>query len=298
MSSIFFNEIKVLLSIAITLIAGSTAAFGNPQYQIQKTSSAEISAEEEKDFQEQIDSFFENSYSEIDTFAWSSSRINSGRIDCSYLFDTVKVALVDEALGKKYVHPFMGNITSDFGKRDFGFWHYGVDIKLNTGDTVKAAFDGIVRAVINDRYGYGNVVVIRHCWGVETIYGHLSKAMTKPNQKIKAGEVIGLGGNTGRSSGSHLHFEMRYYGEPFDPNYIIDFRNFTLKNDTLKLYKDNFAYLKLARTIVHHNVRKGDCLGKIARQYGVSINKICMLNGINAESVLRIGRRLIVRAVE
>jgi len=235
-------------------------------------------------------------YSEIDTFAWSKSRINSGKIDCSYLFDTVRIVLRDTSRNKYFVHPFKGYITSDFGKRDSWLWHYGVDIKLNIGDTVRAAFDGIVRAVLYDRDGYGRVVAVRHCWGVETIYGHLSKAIAVPNKKIKAGDVIGLGGRTGRASGSHLHFETRYYGEPFDPNIIIDFENFRLKSDTLKLYKDDFAYLDQVRKTVTHKIKKGDNLSSIAKRYRTTISRLCNLNGITPQTVLMIGKDLVVRA--
>ena len=91
--------------------------------------------------------------------------------------------------------------------------HYGLDIKVYVGDTIRAAFDGKVRVVKNQgRRGYGKYLVIRHDNGLETVYGHLSKQLVKENQLVKAGEVIGLGGNTGRSTGSHLHFETRFLG--------------------------------------------------------------------------------------
>ncbi len=282
----------LLMMIVVCIAAGNLHGTG---FQPQSIDSSEIENIDENDFQQRIDSLYDNAYSDIDTFAWSNSRVNSGRIDCSYLFDTVKIVIADTSRNRYYIHPFMGRITSNFGRRDSWLWHYGIDIKLNTGDSVLAAFDGIVRAVINDRYGYGRVVVIRHSWGLETIYGHLSKTMTVPNKKIKAGDVIGLGGRTGRASGSHLHFEMRYYGEPFDPNLIIDFENFRLKSDTLKLYKDDFAYLNQARKTVTHKIKKGDNLGSIAKRYRTTIKKICNLNDITPQTTLKIGRNLVVR---
>lgn len=292
-----------LLTICLLVFLTATGASGNEinplpvnkqsQLQVQND---EIDNIEENSFQQNMDSLFESVYSEIDTFAWNTSRVNSGRIDCSYLFDTVKIVLVDSSRNQFYVHPYIGYVTSNFGKRQTWMWHYGVDIKLNKGDTVRAAFDGIVRAVINDRYGYGRAVVIRHCWGLETIYGHLSKTNVNPYQKLRAGDVIGLGGNTGRSSGSHLHFEMRYYGEPFDPNIIIDFENFSLKMDTLRLFKDDFKYLTQLRTALYHNVRSGDNLGMIARKYGTSVSKLCYLNNITPKTILKIGRKILVRA--
>lgn len=85
--------------------------------------------------------------------------------------------------------------------------HNGLDIKVYIGDTIRAAFSGKVRMVKYERRGYGKYVVIRHENGLETVYGHLSKQIVDENQYVEAGEPIGLGGNTGRSTGSHLHFE-------------------------------------------------------------------------------------------
>src|SRR5574344_1714449 len=107
-------------------------------------------------------------------------------------------------------------ITSTFGPR-WGRMHKGLDIKVYTGDTISAAFDGRVRVVKYERRGYGNYIVIRHNNGLETIYGHLSKQLVREDQYVRAGEPIGLGGNTGRSTGSHLHFETRFLGQAINP---------------------------------------------------------------------------------
>lgn len=116
-------------------------------------------------------------------------------------------------------------VTSHYGYRaSFGRNHEGTDIKLYTGDTVRSAFNGKIRIVAYERGGYGNYVVIRHDNGLETVYGHLSKHLVKTNQTVRAGEPIGLGGNTGRSTGSHLHFETRFLGEHIDPEVLFDFR--------------------------------------------------------------------------
>lgn len=115
-------------------------------------------------------------------------------------------------------------VTSRFGYRPrFRRQHKGLDIKVYTGDTIYAAFDGKVRVTRYDAGGYGNYIVVRHPNGLETIYGHLSKQLVETNQEVKAGEPIGLGGNTGRSFGSHLHFETRVLGEAIDPALLFDF---------------------------------------------------------------------------
>ena len=234
----------------------------------------------------------------IDTsFAWDNKTINSGRFDYKMLGadDTIRIPLVDSSQNKIYVHPFANYVTSRFGLRGYQ-WHYGIDVKLRTGDPVKCVLDGIVRAIQYDRTGYGNVVVVRHHNGIETLYGHLSKVSVKANQPIAAGEIVGLGGNTGRSTGSHLHFEIRYYGEAFNPEYIIDFDDYALKNDTLVLTRDNFEYLTEARKTVYYTVRSGDNLSSIAKRYGTTVSNLCRLNGITPQTILRVGRRLVVRS--
>ncbi len=115
-------------------------------------------------------------------------------------------------------------VTSNFGQR-WGRLHAGLDIKVYIGDTIRSAFDGKVRITQYQASGYGYYVVIRHPNGLETVYGHLSKIIAKENQIVRAGEVIGLGGNTGRSTGSHLHFETRLCGTPINPALMFDFEN-------------------------------------------------------------------------
>jgi len=172
-----------------------------------------------------------------------------------------------------------------------GRYHYGIDVKLYTKDSVFNAFDGIVRV---SKYSktYGHVVVVRHFNGLETLYSHLSKRLVTPNQPVRSGEVLGLGGNTGRSYGSHLHFEVRYFGEPINPNDIIDFENFCVKNDTLYLNQQNFEYLIEARKAKYYTIRSGDTLSKIARRHGTTIRTLCRLNNMKETTILRIGRRL------
>jgi murein DD-endopeptidase MepM/ murein hydrolase activator NlpD len=251
-----------------------------------------------QDFNSLFDDFEDGNFMYIDTsFSWDNKKINSGRFDYRTLAssDEIKIPLVTSSLEKKYTHPFANYVTSRFGMRG-NRWHYGTDVKLKTGDPVKCAFDGIVRVIQYDRYGYGHVVVVRHHNGLETLYGHLSKVTVKVNDPIKAGDQVGVGGNTGRSTGSHLHFEIRYYGEPFNPEYIIDFDNYSLRNDTLVLTRNNFEYLTELRKTVYYTVRRGDTLSGIAKRHGTTVSRLCSLNGIKSTTTLRIGRSLIVRS--
>ncbi|MDR2728386.1 MAG: peptidoglycan DD-metalloendopeptidase family protein [Chitinispirillales bacterium] len=261
---------------------------------------AQFREEEGQDFSSLFDNLSDGGFMDIDTtYAWNNHTINSGRFDYRTLGpnDTIKIALADSAQRRYYAHPFNNYVTSKFGPRRY-MWHYGTDVKLNTGDTVHCAFDGVVRVIQYDRRGYGNVVVVRHHNGLETLYGHLYRVKVEVNQKIKAGDMVGLGGNTGRSTGAHLHFEIRYFGEPFSPEYIIDFENYVLKSDTLILTRDNFEYLTVQRQTVYHTIRRGDTLGAIARRYGTNINALCRMNGIKPRTTLSVGRRLVVRTAK
>ena len=184
-------------------------------------------------------------------------------------------------------------VTSHYGyRRSFRRQHYGTDIKVFIGDTIRAAFSGKVRVVSYERRGYGNYVVIRHPNGLETVYGHMSKNLVKPDQIVKAGEAIGLGGNTGRSTGYHLHLEFRYLGNPINPNDIVNFETHEIHKPVLVLNAQTFAYKAEIDKIRYWTVKKGDTLGRIAYRTGVSVNKLCSLNGITKNTVLRIGRKI------
>ena len=194
--------------------------------------------------------------------------------------------------------------------------HQGVDLPLKTGDPVYATFCGRVRISQYNKGGYGNLVIIRHDNGLETYYGHLSERMVEPGQWVEAGQIIGLGGSTGRSTGPHLHFETRYYGQSFDPERLIDFKNGTLSRETFLLKKSFFSIYSNAgqdfedeianeeqdkkeaaekAAMKYYKIRSGDTLGGIARRYGTTVTNICRLNGIKSTTVLRIGRSLRVR---
>lgn len=182
-------------------------------------------------------------------------------------------------------------VTSDFGER-WGRVHKGLDIKVNIGDSIGAAFDGKVR-VVKYEAGYGRYIVIRHYNGLETVYGHLSKQLVEEGQNVSAGDIIGLGGNTGRSYGSHLHFETRFLGIALDPSDMFDFPNQDIVTDTYVFRKNKSNSPKVAKsTGVYYRVRKGDTLTGIAASKRVSVASICRLNKIKENSPLKIGQDL------
>lgn len=214
-------------------------------------------------------------------------------------------------------------ITSNFGSR-WGRQHKGIDLKVYIGDTIRSAFSGKVRMVKYERGGYGKYVVIRHANGLETIYGHLSKQLVEENQVVRAGEVIGLGGNTGRSTGSHLHFETRLCGVALNPAILFDFRAQDVVADSYLFRKNTYmaesseanrlrgkigngsytreevqgemAYEPETEQAVeekqYHKVAKGETLSAIAKKRGVTVSSLCKLNRISKRSRLRPGQIL------
>lgn len=269
--------------------------------------------------------------SEFFNTCWDEEKPNPFHVMPSDIEDDVTICVVDSL--SEYHCPYQTKVYSPFGYRH-GRGHMGVDLPLKTGTPVKAAFSGKVRV---SRYyrGYGNLVIIRHENGLETFYGHLSRRDVKPGDWVTAGDVIGLGGSTGRSTGAHLHFETRYQGYAFDPQWLIDFesgilrhRLFVLKKrylnaasryvpesdeeDYLIMQEDSVAYSARAAEIAareaeearkaaelakaqYHKIKSGDTLGALAVKYHTTVKKICSLNGITPTTTLRIGRSLRVR---
>ena len=219
-------------------------------------------------------------------------------------------------------------VTSNFGSR-WGRSHKGLDIKVYIGDTIRAAFSGKVRIVRYEAGGYGNYVVIRHSNGLETIYGHLSKQLVSENETVRAGEPIGLGGNTGRSTGSHLHFESRLCGVALNPALFFDFRNQDVVADQVLFRKDTYdrdsnlatrergkignggytrdqIYGEVGHSEepastavrqaanqperVYYKVVKDDTLESIAQKCGVTVEKLCSLNGYRKNQRVRPGQ--------
>ena len=229
-------------------------------------------------------------------------------------FDILKVHYVhdrtinpDTIVLGNYVHPAKHKATSMYGvKRRRGRTHWGVDIPFPEGTPVVAAFDGIVRVSAYNNGGYGNLVVVRHDNNLETYYAHLLRRWVNPGQVVKAGDTLGLGGNTGRSRGNHLHFETRYLGTHFNPARIIDFQNHKLACDTLyiggKVIKTNtdavasnaVSSQEGGTAPVYITVRKGDTLGHLAKKHKTTVDRIKKLNNMKSD-FLREGQRLRVR---
>ena len=254
--------------------------------------------------------------SEKDVFEnnWDTTVSNPYKLEQANLPYSWSIWLVDSL--DQYKCPFQGDIhpRGKFGPRR-GRRHQGVDIPLKTGDPIYAAFTGKVRM---SKYlgGYGNVVVIRHENGIETFHGHLSKRMVEEGDRVNAGDVIALGGSTGRSTGPHLHFETRYQGFAFDPQWLIDFKTGDLRHRLFVLKKKYFSPYsnyeqdfedewkneeddkreEAERAAMRwHTIKSGDTLGRIAINNGTTVSAICKLNGITPKTVLKIGRRIRVR---
>lgn len=222
-------------------------------------------------------------------------------------------------------------VTSHYGyRRRFRKQHFGTDIKVYVGDTIYAAFSGKVRIVEFNRGGWGKYVLIRHANGLETLYGHMSKQLVRPNQEVKAGEPIGLGGNTGRSTGSHLHFEVRLLGRFIDAEKMFDFEARDRKGDFYLYSSTGNSRLLSAEEVKNmppnevlatiggptyeadkqaeskrfqeerktairasvHKVGKGETLSVIARKRGTTVNRLCKLNNIKPTTILRVGQIL------
>ena len=209
---------------------------------------------------------------------WSNEYVH--KFENVVLPDTVVISM------KGYCMPTDSTrITDKYGYRPRrARAHLGLDVKVKIGDTIRAAFDGKVRISRYERRGYGHYLVIRHPNGLETVYGHLSKKLVNENDIVHAGDPIALGGNTGRSTGSHLHFETRILGNAINPALMFDFPN-------QKAATDYFVYQKNTRE-VYYKVKSGDTLSKIAVKNETSVANICKLNGISKNAILRIGQTL------
>ena len=204
------------------------------------------------------------------------------------------IKLVEDELHCGFGMPVPGVLTSRFGWRN-GRAHNGIDLDLRTGESVRSLFPGVVRYA--GSYGsYGRIVVVRHWNGLESYYAHLHRTKVAVGQEVEAGQILGLGGNTGRSTGPHLHLEVRFKGIPIDPSRFIDLSLGQLSCHTLVLRKTRWSYAAYPLGTQFHTVQKGEHLYAIAERYGTSIKALCELNGISRRSTLRVGQQLMVSA--
>ena len=249
---------------------------------------------------------------DIYTEGWDSDRVNC------YANMTVPDR-IEINVSKFHMPTAPTYVTSPYGyRRRFRRMHKGVDLKVQIGDTIYAAFDGRVRLTKFEgrRIGYGYYVVVRHTNDLETVYGHLSKFLVEPGAYVKAGDPIALGGNTGRSTGPHLHFETRYMGYAINPMAIFDFANNVTHTDTYTFTKTTYmdardyspgaaAYASADRSssqkrnggssASYYTIRRGDTLSRIASRHGTSVRSLCRLNGLSTSSKLSIGKKIRLR---
>lgn len=254
--------------------------------------------------------------------------------------------------GRQYIHiggegggysgrfrlPVRGRVTSGYGYRpQFGRMHRGIDLALNTGDTVRSSYDGRVVLISNDPDGYGRYVKVKHSNGMETLYAHLSEPLVVSGQQVRAGQPLGLGGATGNATGPHLHFETRVNGTAVDPSAYFDFGTGRARQDARSPINDggrtksnqqqpsrkegkksesrkqpSAQQPKMSRprlkveTIASagnrnnggkprpgtYQVRRGDTLAGIARNYGMSVGEICRLNKMSKYTPMYPGKIL------
>jgi murein DD-endopeptidase MepM/ murein hydrolase activator NlpD len=207
----------------------------------------------------------------------------------SVLRESLVIEIESEALSY-YTTPRQGVVTSLYGWRDKRM-HKGIDVDLNKGEPVVSAFDGKVR-IAERRGGYGNVVVIMHPNGLETVYAHLSKIKVKEGQVVLSGQMIGLGGSTGHSTGSHLHFEVRYKSHAINPATFISFTDNKLYADMIVLKKTRTGVNAYPINAGFHTVKKGETWNGIAKQYGMNYKELCSLNGTQKRYYLKPGQKI------
>lgn len=224
---------------------------------------------------------------------WTSDKVNPYKVPIESLPDSIVIDCSNFAV------PILGGrISSKFGPRRYRY-HYGVDVAIQTGNSIRSAFNGKVRIIDYEGRGYGNYIVVRHDNGLETVYAHLSRVDVSLNQRVKAGEQIGLSGNTGHSTGPHLHFETRYIGNAFNPQTLINFDNGRVYASNYTLTKKkNFYYQQESRTrqiAKYYKIRRGDNLSRIAARNNTTVSRLKKLNGISNGKKLQPGKRLKIR---
>lgn len=226
---------------------------------------------------------------------WDTIDINMYHVDMARFMDTLVYTLNDPDRGHYFHPPHPGQVTSGFGPRKlYGRkFHKGIDIDLETGDEVAAAMSGKVRIA---RYssGYGNFVVVSHEGGLETLYGHLSELWVNEGENIAAGQIIGLGGSTGQSTGSHLHFELRIFGEQIDPELAINPATMIPWGKEIKVDPSWFNHLLRARGTQYHIVADGETWDIICKMYEIDKGTLFTLNKFEADLEIKPGMRILL----
>lgn len=300
----FLKTLLLLLSISISIFS----AYGQDKYTVNINYGKKHAAldsvimRELREGEDETGDIYEGLYER-----WSDTKVNPYGMDIQNLPNGFPI----DCSG--YYPPCLGYVTSPFGQRHRSF-HNGIDLKVNIGDTIRAAFDGRVRVRRYNQGGFGYFLVLRHQKGLETVYGHLSKFLVGPNEEVRAGDPIALGGSTGHSTGPHLHFETRILGNPINPAKLFSFeayvplRNiyYVFKNETFeeRLRYSGRYYINGSTeaskkqsaekyaSVDFYLVRKGDNLYTIASRSRMSVSKICKLNNIRTSARLKPGQRL------
>jgi murein DD-endopeptidase MepM/ murein hydrolase activator NlpD len=250
----------------------------------------------EHDYYISLTNYYENSAipSNSTYGKWDTRNISPYNESITKNDSSVHLTLTDSKHNCDFVAPLQNpTVTSNFGWRN-GRNHNGMDLDLQVWDPVVASFDGMVRIALYHP-GYGRVVVIRHYNGLETLYAHLHRFKVKTGDIVEAGQTIGLGGSSGQSSGSHLHYEVRYKGKPLNPKHLISFKQNKLISDSLQLIKHKWNYSALPVGVEYHTIQRGDFMYKIAGRYGLTVNELCEINGIRRNKVLIVGRKLRIK---
>jgi len=287
---------KLYLPITILLLSSCGVFSQHANFSLAKKNTSSLKDSTNiyhKMFNDRSDDLMENHPADdIYNFIWTRERINPYKIPLDSLPDSVRIDC------SHFVVPTHGSITSPYGPRHYRF-HYGLDLRVKIGDSIVSAFSGKVRIIDYEARGYGHYVVVRHNNGLETVYAHLSKVLVEHNQNVKAGELIALGGNTGHSTGPHLHFEMRYIGNAINPANIVNFTTGLVNHSSYLLTKRNsFFYqreVKAVKVTRYYKVRKGDTLSEIAARNGTSVNALSRLNGLKKNKLLKLGQNIRIR---
>lgn len=327
---LFKRKISVAISLAFAAVIGVSAqtyrlpgahtAEHRDLIAGQQNISNQIKVEDTQQFLDKLFAEEEEPEMDIYTEGWDSQMVNCYRNASVPQTKTIDVS--------NFAMPSPGYVTSPYGYRArFRRMHKGIDLKAQVGDTVRAAFDGKVRLTKFERRGYGYYIVMRHPNELETVYGHLSKFLVKPDQVVKAGDPIALAGNTGRSFGAHLHFETRFMGYPINPSAIFDFANQTVHTDSYTFDKNTYQDARnfdpaanrdyalkyqqkhqsnvkataakskknSSKATRSYKVRKGDSLSRIAARNGMSVKQLCSLNGLKTNSKIKPGQSLKIK---